>query len=251
MKIKEIFNCIGSSINRISEIVEMPGREYSGSDDLDVANYRYKNLAWKKLPGENSFYYGVVETTNISSKIVKVLIADGKSSNKIVGVLTLITEHSDLINIYKKKTYSVHIIAVDKKYRNRGIAKSLYGLVLLPKPIGLDGILFAGSDQTPGGAAMWESLSRIPNVEVTGWVSFYSPNDTDDSKIEQLSQFIEKQGGSYFAHSSDKNVGNSTYYYEFEVSKIPGKRKLEAAAETAQVKVYSGYDTGLMANYLS
>ena len=223
---------------KITEIVKIPSHSYTGRETLDNLNRYYGDHNF--LSFRDDFYR--LYTDN------KFLIAiknpnPKRSAYKIIASLSFYDQPI-------KQVFEVVTIAVDPKYRGQGLARDLYSSVLYPPRLGgIGAILFAGSDQTPSGRAMWANMGNIPGVEVTGWVSAYN-NDIVQTKysFDNIVKFLEQQGGSYFGQ---RGLNNIRYYFEFAVEQLPTRRELEIMGKRSPVKVYDGGNSsGLMARYV-
>jgi hypothetical protein len=240
----------GSKAMKINEIHKIASYTYSGIESLQDANKKHsRNPNFKPLPGKEGLFYLIFsEQFRIEFMIAVANTPGMKNPNVeptwlIVGYLNAYLDTID--NIYDKRVLQVGVISVDSKFRGRGIASTLYDLLLKgPEKF----ILFSGSDQTPGGQAMWANLNRKPDIEVTGWVSFYTTepksamNKYNDA---EFIKFIEDQGGAYFGESATDKI-----FFEFAVSQLPTKAQLEILGKRSPVTVYGGRQTGLMARYI-
>jgi hypothetical protein len=172
----------------------------------------------------------------------------GKNPPQLIGKLSL----DAVSNFPLKGALRVGTITVDEDYRGLNIGKSLYGIALsiLKKP------MLAGSSQTPGGRMNWISLSRIPGVEVYGWLrvddSLLNPNayttKTGSNKANKnIDTIMGELGASYIGKDPNKR-----HYFSFDVQPNKTEKELEAVVKTYLSKVYgkdSLYDieTGLYA----
>lgn len=134
------------------------------------------------------------------------------------------------------RAHSVGLIAVHPEYQSRGIAKSLYGVVLSL----LRYTLISGADQTPGGRRNWLSLSQIPGVEIRGYIpvndqSFDSADSNNENRqFNELIDSVMDMGGEYLGKGQHRYYG-TTHYFAFDV--VPGTGELEAAVKT-RLKLY-------------
>jgi hypothetical protein len=134
---------------------------------------------------------------------------------------------------------AVEVITVDEDYRNMGIAKALYGIVLtiMKRP------LVAGESQTAGGQRNWVSLASIPGVDMKGWLSI-DQSDLDDH--ENIDIIMGKLGGQYIGKDR-----SSREYFAFDVRPNTTGKELESHVKTYLSKVYDDYngdyDSGLYA----
>jgi hypothetical protein len=238
---------------RINEIYKIASHGYSGIESLQDANKKHgKNPNFKPLPGKEGFFYLIFP----EQFRIEFMIAVANTSKiinlydkpwLIVGYLNAYL-NTTIDNIYDKRVLQVGVISVNSFYRREGIGSALYDLLLKgPEKF----ILFSGSDQTPGGQAMWANLSKKPNIEVTGWVSFYinEPKSVMNKYNDaEFIKFIEDQGGAYFGESVTGS--DVLMFFEFAVSRLPTKAQLEILGKRSPVTVYGGRQTGLMARYI-
>lgn len=127
----------------------------------------------------------------------------------------------------------VNTITVDEDYRGRGIAKALYGIVLSIMKLPL----IAGYSQTPAGARNWVSLSKIPGVEIKGYIQvpedmFMDSNEATDEIIDTL---MGKIGAEFIGKKSN------TEYFSFDVSPNKGGTELVELVKTRFNQVYSDF----------
>lgn len=159
-----------------------------------------------------------------------------------------------------KNALQVGTITVDEDYRGVGLAKALYGIVLtiMKRP------LLAGSSQTPGGRRNWVSLSKIPGVEMKGYVAVEDSDLTTVSNLDAIDDKNDKRwaraenkrteqridiimgklGGQYIGSDAGR------HYFAFDVQPDTTKEELKAYVDTNLSKVYKDWDsgtTGLMA----
>ena len=180
-----------------------------------------------------------------------------RAPGKLIGQLTLHPPYSFPL----KNALQVGTITVDEDYRGVGLAKALYGIVLtiMKRP------LLAGSSQTPGGRRNWVSLSRIPGVEMKGYVAIDDSDLTTTSNLDAIDDkedlryaraenratekridiIMGKLGGQYIG--SDQ----SRHYFAFDVQPSTTGEELKAYIDTNLSKVYRDWEgnnyTGLMA----
>jgi hypothetical protein len=215
---------------KITEIETLPNMNF----DQWIQNTKLNANDLKKLPGNNPYYY-TFEDHKFTIWHNKNPVADLQ-----IGVPS---EHGVPINFPIKNSYQVRGIGVLYKYRGQNLAKSLYGLVLLPPPIGLGAALLSDTSQTQGGKRNWASLARIPGVEVTGVVSLSLQDEIDMEVIDDL---FGKLGGVYIGES------RSRIFYQFPVS--VSDRQIEDLIKNSKVSIYDQdsreIKTRLMARYI-
>lgn len=223
----------GSKQMKITEIGKIPDNVFTQSDVKSLFNALrlYKNLL-KKLPGNNSYYYSF-DNKNM-------VIWNDKF--KPIAALSIHRADQDFYSFPVKNSYAVNWIGVLKSYQGQNLAKSLYGLVLLPPPVGLGGTLVSDESQTSGGRRNWASLARIPGVEVTGYVSFSIkyPN------MKLIDDLLGRVGGVY--------LGENKYhiYYQFPIT--VDNNEVRNLIKNSKIKVYGDSEdstnVGLIARYL-
>ena len=131
-----------------------------------------------------------------------------------------------------KTAKSVAGIAVDPRYRGRGIAQTLYQIVLRSLKV----MLVADDVQTQGGAGNWINLSKIPGVEVMGYIAISqrSLNTKTPKEIGNiLAQDLLEIGGFHIG-----KVGG-TDFYAFPVRR--GFDRMETQIKNTIIEPY-GYD---------
>lgn len=157
-------------------------RSVEPKDSLGMLNFNSSAMheilnTAKQLPNSPYFYSVIPSGGHQSSNDDDVcLISPDK---KLVGVLT--------IQIAEDTAY-VRGLEISKNMRGKGLATSLYGIVLSILNLNL----VSDSTQTPGGARTWVSLSKIPNVSVMGLM--YNPSPEE---IKTLGAKNLKGGTSY------------------------------------------------------
>jgi len=135
---------------RFFEIARIPQGEFGTAGTLVVTPG--SEVEVKELPGGSGLTYGV----NKENDLIEIMIFDGGT---LAGELDLVYTRG------RTKTWEVDSVAVDPKYRGRGIAKALYGIALSILKLPVE----AGQMQTKHGQAMWLMLNSIPGVEVVGY----------------------------------------------------------------------------------
>ena len=217
----------------LQEIATMPADQFAGGKDMLDYMPPPSKKRLKPLPGGTDLMYAI-ETMGPETRVQ---IVDpgvpGITRPVVVAVLNL--DPSSMPN-----TVQVGSITVDEDYRGRGLAKSLYGIVLTI----MQKNLVSGSSQTPGGRRNWLSLATIPGVEVQGLVRI--PNQIFDLErsatvspqwrkyADRTIDQVMELGGQFYSKD-----GNSTYWL-FDV--VPGKGSLQPAVKNALSRLY-GYDS--------
>jgi hypothetical protein len=218
---------------KITEIETLPNMDF----DRWIQNTKLNANDLKKLPGNNPYYYTFEDHKKFTIWHNKNPVAELQ-----IGVPS---EHGVPINFPIKNIYEVRGIGVLYEYRGQNLAKSLYGLVLLPPPIGLGATLLSDTSQTQGGKRNWASLARIPGVEVTGVVTI-SLRLQDEIDMEVIDDLFGKLGGVYIGESP------SRIFYQFPVSVSDGQ--IEDLIQNSKVPIYDkdfwGIKTRLMARYI-
>jgi hypothetical protein len=219
----------------LTEIAAMPAHQFAGGKDMLGMFQTPAKKHLKPLPGGTDLQYAIVKGTHFYGTIVQIVDPGmpGITRPQVVAVLNL--DSSSLPN-----TMQVGSITVDEDYRGRGLAKSLYGIVLTI----MRKNLVSGSSQTPGGRRNWMSLASIPGVEVQGLVRI--PNQIFDLErtatvspqwrkyADRTMDQIMELGGQFYSKDN-----NSTYWL-FDV--VPGKGSLQPAVKNALSRLY-GYDS--------
>lgn len=238
----------------IKEITTVSQREYNPRrSDFIVYYIDWDNT--KPLPGGSGYRYEVRKEYNG----VGIYIYDPRRQKEIVGNL-VVNYTSNIL----PKTAQVSSIAVHPAYRGQNIAKSLYGLVLLPKPTGLSLKLISDSVQTQGGQRNWSSLSRIPGVDVTGLIQLRKAGLEEPKDPQRLSgwhmylqdpevilkiatDLFEKVGGVYYGETKDYA------FYQIPVDVVGST--LDNKIKNSMIKIYHkndvkiGYNSLLLAEY--
>ena len=255
----------------LTEIDRMPADAYTGLTGLRPTTDTGKV---KKLPGGSGLLYGV----NKQDSYTNIMIWDPKDpeykklkgsftpkepvqgsveSNrdyleraaiwdkarklsgmpgKLVGKLSVY----DINNFPLGNAVAVNTIAVSPEYQGKGIAKSLYGIVLTI----LNKILIAGESQTPGGRRNWVSLSKIPGVELKGYfimnADLFDSKKTNKKLIDNYLEIIMGElGGNHIGKS-----GNFEYF-AFDVKPNQTNDEIEAEVNTKLSSIYSNRDDGI------
>lgn len=217
--------------NYLNEIHRLTQRDFSGGEKY--ISGASKSTKWTPLPGGS----GLGWATAFKGSKLFIYIGD---KGETVGELCL--SATATLNNVLKNPMEVDYITVHEDYQGRGIAKSLYGIVLSILKI----TLIAGASQTPGGRRNWLSLVKIPGLEVKGVIEI-KDNDLGSTNSKEASQswqrrvdknadvFIDelmKLGGDY--------LGMNKYgsrIFAFDV--IEGKGELQAAVKSSLSKIYN------------
>jgi GNAT superfamily N-acetyltransferase len=153
----------------ISEIARIPQGDFGDADTITAPKYAVKK---KELPGGSGFTYAVGKP---NAEDLEIMIFDGD---------TLAAELDLFYTRDETNAWRVSTVAVDPKYRSRGLGKALYGIALSILRLTLE----AGDTQTKHGQRMWLMLNSIPGVEVMGYnmerTEKYKPRP-DDKIISQ------------------------------------------------------------------
>ena len=223
MKWNEILN----EIERISKY-----------DDGEKFNYQAPSSSqYKKLPGDNSYWYAIKKSWSGDSVIYMI---DKDNKNKLIGRFSIykITQESTKNTFKTKKLAGVNSIATHQDYRGKGIATSLYGIVL-----NLMGYtLISGDSQSPGGRKNWTRLNNITGVEVKGYLTF-NPRHRDDYVMDKIIDRLMKSGAQY--------MGEDLWgkeYWAFDV--IGGDKELTAYKNLFRIYDPMDVTTGLFAKWV-
>jgi hypothetical protein len=223
----------------ISEIEEILPTDYrGGSRDLYFRRiYKTRLISGSEpLPGGSGLMYKIVWFED-RPRIIIFEPEMLKKTGEAVGRLVLEVD----LKFPLQPAYQVDTITTHENYRGKGIAKSLYGLALLPKPHGLGGILLAGSSQTPMGQKNWVSLANIAGVEISGYLELGDVTGGFIPEKEKLFQKIVNElygkiGAQYLGKMKTKSITN--HYFEFPVA--VKKDKLESIVKNSIIQIYSG-----------
>ena len=143
-----------------------------------------KEAKLKKLEGNinplpnSNYFYAIVPSMSHGAKGNEQDVCLLSPAQQLIGILT--------VQMAGDTAY-VMGLEIDKAWRNKGLATSLYGILLSIEHLDI----VSDSSQTPGGARTWVSLSKIPGVEVRGLV--YNPTP---EQIEMLK--ASKFGGTSY-----------------------------------------------------
>lgn len=249
----------------INEITKIPAGSYTGGKS-SLADLRYGDNV-QKLPGRSGLLYSVVPANHMITNIKlwdpkgpEYLAKKAKKQTElppkpvrrrgefayeydlrlehwqslqneisVPGQLIGLLQVSNARRFPMENALMVETITVDEDYRGVGIAKALYGIVLsiMKRP------LLAGEYQTPGGRKNWVSISKIPGVEMKGYVRFSERELDNDKNIDII---MGKLGGQYMGPSP---VGSS-HVFAFDVMPNTTEKELEAYVNTKLNNVYGG-----------
>jgi GNAT superfamily N-acetyltransferase len=134
----------------LDEIARIPQGDFGDADTITAPKY---DVEKKELPGGAGFTYAVGKP---NAEDLEIMIFDGD---------TLAAELDLFYTQDATKAWRVSTVAVDPKYRSRGLGKALYGIALSILRLTLE----AGDTQTKHGQRMWLMLNSIPGVEVMGY----------------------------------------------------------------------------------
>jgi GNAT superfamily N-acetyltransferase len=230
----------------VTEIERLKARDYAGGkDEIEYVAKRRAGLA--PLPGGSGLLYNV--QGNRHEPMVVIWDPEGPDAQpgrpQPIGKLSL---YSYSQKVPLPGALQVGSITVDEDYRGRGIARSLYGIVLsvMRRP------LVAGESQTPGGRQNWVSLAQIPGVEVRGWVSIddsrfdsQHPNTTEYAAEKTIDTLMGRLGAEY--------IGETPYHWRvfaFDVQPGRSEKEMQAVIKTQLSRVYNeqpGVMSGLYA----
>ena len=266
----------------VSEIERLPPAGYVGGKSTLKQDPEYvkKNAlpTAKPLPGGSGLLYGI-EVRNYQT-IVRIYDPE---TNQPIGALKLDKKEKGQWPI--QPAYQVDTITTDEDYQGQSIAKSLYGIVLTI----MRATLLAGTQQTPGGRALWVKLTKeIRGVEVTGYLtvseldlegdtSGIPKNLPDFAKMEKaLARNAQKTinsinsiGAQYIGEIEDDwHRGKPRRVYQFPVTVNDTARGEEVANadKKSKIAIYNNFiprynragkraterpwETGLMARWL-
>jgi hypothetical protein len=237
----------------VAEIERIPGRDYTGGEEY-LDSPEIKKLT--PLPGGSGLLYNT-RNANLANPVVSIwdptpttakqqekAQQTGRQQPQIIAMLVLDSLGQGLFPI--PNALQVNNITVHEDYRDRGIAKALYGIVLtiMKRP------LVAGNIQTPGGRRNWLSLSQIPGVDVSGYVVIedydLDPNNDEEEAESMINTLMGRLGAQYIG----ADHRGTQRFFAFPVQ--PGRtgKELEAMIKTKLSRVYNenyNVETGLYA----
>ena len=133
-----------------------------------------KDAKLKKLEGNinplpnSNYFYAIVPSMSYGAKGIDEDVCLLSPDKQLIGILT--------VQMTGDTAY-VMGLEIDQAWRNKGLATSLYRILLSIEHLDV----VSDSSQTPSGARTWVSLSKTPGVEVRGLV--YNPTP---EQIEML-----------------------------------------------------------------
>ena len=143
-----------------------------------------KDAKLKKLEGNinplpnSNYFYAIVPSMSYGAKGIDEDVCLLSPDKQLIGILT--------VQMTGDTAY-VMGLEIDQAWRNKGLATSLYRILLSIEHLDI----VSDSSQTPSGARTWVSLSKTPGVEVRGLV--YNPTP---EQIEMLG--ASKFGGTSY-----------------------------------------------------
>jgi hypothetical protein len=228
----------------VTEIERLAKNTYiGGKGELED----YKMPGEKKLmplPGGSGLMYSIKNSSYSNGTYIFIVDPNAPTGRPtIVAKLSVEDFNSPIPNAVQ-----VGSITVDEDYRNRGLAKALYGIVLSI----MGKTLVSGGEQTPGGRRNWVSLTNIPGVEVKGFVRVpdedvnFDPDNvwsSSEQEIDKTHNALMRLGGQFIG----KNKWSE--YWAFDV--VPGASELKPAVKTILSQLYDSgeSETGLYAKW--
>jgi hypothetical protein len=182
-----------------------------------------KDAKLKKLEGNinplpnSNYFYAIVPSMSPGARGNEQDVCLLSPDQQLIGILT--------VQMAGDTAY-VMGLEIDKAWRNKGLATSLYGILLSIEHLDI----VSDSSQTPGGARTWVSLSKIPGVEVRGLV--YNPTP---EQIEMLK--ASKFGGTSYTFPVSL-VNNQL------VPSASNKTDLYSSVKKNQFKLIALYNAG-------
>lgn len=182
---------------KLTEILRKKESGYSGPSAPEFFHPEFNSIL-KPINGTLKYYYDEedgVHTVQIVDTTIKFepktpyheQLAK-KFNGELYRVLADLTLN-DATDLFPFKAVQVDSIYVDKDFRNKGYAKLVYKMAFKETKA----TLVAGNNQTPGGRMNWVSLSKIPEIEVIGYIRLL-PRDIEDSDIMEK---VLERGGQY------------------------------------------------------
>jgi FMN phosphatase YigB (HAD superfamily) len=218
----------------VTEIERIRARDYQGGK-YEI-EYLAKSSGLAPLPGGSGLLYNVQGNKHFPMIMIWDPRGPDAQPNRPQPIGKLSLESADR-RVPIPGALQVASITVDEDYRGRGIARSLYGIVLsiMRRP------LIAGEMQTPGGRQNWVSLAQIPGVEVRGFVSI------DDSTIDADQLYGDNIRGKNFIDTLMGRLGaeyigqtpNDQHVFAFDVRPGRSEKEMEAVVNTTLSRVYN------------
>jgi GNAT superfamily N-acetyltransferase len=213
----------------MTEIERLRARDYQGGkDEIEYVAKRRAGLT--PLPGGSGLLYNVQGDKYFPMIVIWDPNGPDARPSKPQPIGKLSLERAEY-RIPIPGALQVGSITVDEDYRGRGIAKSLYGIVLsvMRRP------LIAGGSQTPGGRQNWVSLAQIPGVEVRGFVSI-GDNDIDNNIRGKniIDTLMGRLGAEYIGETK-----NNQHVFAFDVQPGRSEQEMEAVVNTILSRVYN------------
>jgi hypothetical protein len=133
-------------------------------------------------------------------------------------------------------------VLVSNRYRGQGLGQSLYGVAT--KILGYT--IVSDDTQTPEARKMWVYLSKIPGMEIAGWLDIMrrsidpeeARNEYDDRDIKRYQALIAKLQGLAPGQAPvpmPRQKYGSYVYYSFPVVAGPDGKELEAAQKVVAI----------------
>jgi GNAT superfamily N-acetyltransferase len=213
----------------VTEIERLRARDYQGGKD-EIEWHAKRRAGLTPLPGGSGLLYNVQGDKYFPMIVIWDPNGPDARPGKPQPIGKLSLERAEY-RIPIPGALQVGSITVDEDYRGRGIAKSLYGIVLsvMRRP------LIAGGSQTPGGRQNWVSLAQIPGVEVRGFVSI-GDNDIDDNIRGKniIDTLMGRLGAEYIGETT-----NNQHVFAFDVQPGRSEQEMEAVVNTILSRVYN------------
>ena len=197
----------------LTEITKIDSIDYSGSDDevghLNFSDAREKAAYEKRrsLPGGSGLEWFAMK----DPKEVRFFITDPdfkpSDIDDIPVIGKMVIEQGGGGDLW-----SVDTVSVLEKYRGKKIGLALYGIALSIFKL----TLASGDAQTPSGAKMWQVLSTIPGVKISGLIrkkkTFVSDKTFTDDGLKIFNDAKDKVSDSDKALASMvKTIGGKDF----------------------------------------
>jgi len=225
----------------LNEIHMLKSSDYTGDIDGYVQSYvKQLTQTGNQLPGfDKKFKYSF----NNYEKNGHIIFIIDTEAEKVVSEMVL-EPCTKKWQPPLENAFIVTGISTDPEYRRQGLAMALYKLALLPKPRGLGVTLVSGEMQTPAGRRNWYNLSKMPGIEITGFVAI---PDNENTPLDIFDDLLGKVGGVYIKSSKETN-STKWHFYEIPVGAV-GKR-IDNTLRSSKIKIYGRSDNGLIAKYI-